>query len=450
MGKYIVLLLIVALQSCSKNVDPKELIAKDPLAVVHIKSMKSLKASLPPQAMMAVSMAEGAAVGLDNEKSILLVLTTLNPVSAYLVLPVKGISKKDQLVNSFPAQIKTGVKTSGNNLLVPLYGSLPTVFAKYEKLNDSELSITANLEAMHDKYGDYISKKMKEGGSLFSESVGESEQNLITGIFGFYEVLVNEYLKNSKQLSIDFTKSDQINIDFKWEFKEGSAMSIAAASLMNRTIPKAEALSKMPMYYAMSMNWKDVEPLFGSSIKALDPLYKAMNLEIDFTDFMDAFKKMGDMDAVGGMAYGADLTDIKMHYIFKTENNSLLKQTLNNWFEKLSEKENPMLLVKKSEEKFSGDFLYEMSTKVDIEGSVVMNTFLGGDENGYYYGNSLKNIEELSKIDLKKDADKGYFKMRIDYGKLIPQSAGVSPMNFVLNATGAAEKNALTFKLTFE
>ena len=454
MGKRTAILIfifsILLIQSCTKSADPQALVAKDPLAVIYMKSMKSFKATLPPQAMMAVSMAEGAAVGLDTEKPIYFVLTTLNPVSAYLVLPMKDPAKKDELVKTLPANIQPGVRMNGSNAMIPLYGNLPTEFAAYDKMKSSELSIFADLQLINDKYGDYISKKMKEGGEALSSTVGADEQKLVTGIFGFYEVIVNDYLKNSKQLTVEYNKTDKMKIDSRWEFKEDSPMNKAIASLMDKTIPEAQKLSAMPMYYAMAFNWKETEPLFGKSLNALDPLYESIGIDFDFKEFMDAFKQVGNIDAVGGMGFSPDMKSVDMQYIFRTENNELMKTTLNDWFEKMIAKENKILEVRKSETKLNGEPLYEMSTQLEQDGGIQMSTFLGGDKSGYYYSSSPEKITELSKMDIKKGSTKGYFQMKIDYGKIIPQTPGVPQMNFILNAIGGAEKNTLTFSLVFE
>ena len=440
-------------QSCSKNPSVESLIAKDPLAVVYLKSMKELKASLPAQAMMAVSMAEGAAVGMDSEKPAVLVLTGLNPVTAYAVLPMKDIAKKDAMTASMPENIKSGVVAKGNNLLIPIYGSLPTEFEPYSSLKpESIIQISSDLDLLDKKYGAYIRKQIKDGLSTISELGSEKEVKMLQALSGFYEDLIDQYLKNSQSLNIEYSKGEFITVDGSLTFKEGSKFAKASDALGKYKLPELKGLESGAVYYSTVMDWKEVEPLFGNFIETMGPFYKEMGINMDLRKFMDMFKKVGKTEMVGSMNLDMAENKMAMNYILRAEEGVLMNTIMQEIFTDFAKAENNDLLkISKEPYQFNGNPVYRFGYGViNVPATPQLNAVVGGDQSGFYFASSKEEIESLSKMKLSKSTQNGYMLMAINYSKLMPPGQGIPPMNFILKMLFSGKDGAMTFKLTFE
>ena len=453
------LLSVLFYQSCSKGVDPRDLIAKDPLAVVYLKSLKDFEATLSPQMIMATAMAKGAISGLDDTKPVLFVLTGLEPVSAYVVIPLKDISEKDSLLSSMPATMKSGAEVKGNNLLMPVAGSLPTEFETYDKLQSSSIiHAIADVDQIEKKHGKYIRSKMLEGvNALDVLSTSDEEKELFSSLGEFYADFLSSYMKESNYFNIEYRNSQFPTITGLWNFKKGSKMAEAANRLGKRNLPDIKELKSMPVYYSSTLSWEDVEPMFGGSVESLAKFYKAFGMDLDMKEVLEDMRKVGNVDMVMGMNMDMVNNDMSMKSVIKAEDNNALKKMVYKMLSKMSEATNKSIVkITKADQKFRGNDVYIYDEVGSAFGAGVgavgpkVSALIAADDQGAYYGMKEEGLEKVANYKMTKSSEKGYFMMSMDYGKMLPPTPGVPPMNFILKMLATGGEDSFLVKMTFE
>ncbi len=468
MGRKIVSLicvsLMILLQSCSKSADPRDLIAKDPLAVVYLKSFKDFESTLSPQMIMMASMAKGALTGVDDTKPVVLVLTGLEPVSAYVVFPMKDIADKDSLLTAMSTSMKEGAEVKGTNLLVPLAGSLPSSFAPYDKLQSSSIiHAIADVDQIEKKHGKYIRSKIIESfQSISALGVPASEKELFDSMGDFYADFLDSYMKESNYFNIEYRKSQFPMITGLWNFKKGSKMAEAANRLGKKNLPEIPELKSMPVYYSSTLSWDDVEPLFGGSAESIGKLYKALGMELDFKEVISDLKEVGNIDMVMGMNMDILNNNMSMKSVVRGDNNGALKKMVYNMLAKMSTAaDNNLMKISKKDFQFRGNDVYGYDEVGNgLTGGAVpgtppipatkINALIAADDNGAYYGMDKEDLEKVANYKFQKSSEKGYFMMSMDYGNMMPATPGMPPMDFILKVFATGGEDSFLMKMTFE
>ena len=318
-------LILIFISSCGRPEikNPEDLIATKAKAVVFIPKIDELFKLLPAQYQKYSDVLKAA---VDDSKSAALVLTSLDPLEAYFVIPIKeGLGEAlkedvDEYILPEESEIWSGY------LFVALEGSLPSRYGNKDFLPEDEDSIIfakAKVDLLIENKDEELESYKKYKMLRIFRSFSSPEMNKIFTYFVTRDLVY--FLKETKELSVSLSEK---SMDAKCSLLSGSNSAKEWGAMNELTLPHYSNYPDADIEFSFACKPDKITfPLKGIET-GLKSYYAYMNKPEAIFPMDTVFEKLrnsGEVNAVG--AFSVDASSIGGEMLFEAEKGHVLHES---------------------------------------------------------------------------------------------------------------------------
>jgi hypothetical protein len=428
-------------------------IAKDALAVVKIQSFNKLKESLPSAMQGQLGMANGMLLDLNADAELTVVLASLNPISAYAVIPYKESMVK--LLVNVPKEMSAKAVDVDGVVILPLQGDAPTEFANYKGLmNKNIIEVVVNANKLQSMHGEYINKVLTDQIKKMIPLLGpgQEETKILAEVLNLEMTLFLSALKESESISMSYNKSKKYNIQSSWEFKKDSGLATIANDMGRRFLPTTSELQEYSIYGTFNMDYSQYKDYMEPMAETLNALYKTMGMDFDIKKMMEIFADLGVTEGLMGMDMSMDMSKRlpTVNSLLRAPGKpALLKRAIEEMMPEMLKMTtaDKSISFKKSVKKFKGNDIYVMKQTIEGLNKLESNTMMSLTDKGFLQAEDEAGLEKMYKLKLSPSSVKGTMKLTIDMSKIA--MPGISPIKTIINMLFTGSDNTMKMDVSF-